>query len=209
MRSPRLLVLVLLASAGCLSRLIAAEGEGLVIVNAIWKGGTQEMNVTSKLRERVHGETLEMPVDHKILGDPSKHIKKILRVTYRLNGTEHTLEFAEGHTLKIPPATGVPDAPTFTGDLRAQVQRISDATKALNAPSKGVEIVPAVFGTDGFWRDVTAVVKESISDNKWDAEFKKPFAELGGDPVDGRLKHLIIGYRLDGAPKNRRAGDAC
>jgi hypothetical protein len=27
------------------------------------------------------------------------------------------------------------------------------------------------------------------------------FPELGGDPAKGKVKHLIIGYRLDGTPK--------
>jgi len=201
MRSHRLLVLLLVLLAGGLCR-SAAEDEGLVIVNAIWKGGIKEINVTSRLRERVHGETLEMPVDRTILGDPAKHEKKILRVTYRLHGSEHSLEVLEGRTLKIPPAAGdMPDTPTLTGDQREQIQRISDATKALNTPAKGLEIVQAVFGRDGFWRDVTSIVRESISDNKWDAEFHKPFPELGGDPVDGKLKHLLIGYRVDGVAK--------
>jgi len=200
MRSHYFLVVFLVVFRGGFGGL-AAEEEGLVIVEATWKGGVQQSNVTSKVRERIHDNTVDFQATVSILGDPARGRHKILRVTYRLHGSEHSLEVAEGRELKIPPEADVSDAPTFTGDQRAQIQRISDATKALNTRPKGLEIVQAVFGTNGFWRDVTTMVRQSITDDKWDAELHLPFTELGGDPVKGRFKHLLIGYRLDGAPK--------
>jgi hypothetical protein len=197
----RLLPLVaVFALAGVLSG-FAADDEGLVIVDATWKAGSRQSNVTSKVRERIHGNTVEFQASTSILGEPAKGHQKILRVTYRLRGADHSLEVAEGRTLKIPPDTEAPDTRTYTGDQRAQIQRISDATKALNTPSKGVDVVQAVFGANGFWRDITPIVRQSITNDRWEAELHLPFTELGGDPVKGKVKHLVIGYRLDGAPK--------
>jgi hypothetical protein len=198
MRFTRLFVFLLFA--GCLFGR-AAEEEGLVIVDAIWKGGIRESNVTSKVRERVHSDTVEFQATRDTLGDPAKGHQKMLRVTYRFHGIEHTLEVAEGRTLRLPTATAdVPDT-TLTGDQRWQIQRITDATKAVTIPKKGLEIVQAVFGTNGLWRDVTAIVQQGVAENRWQAELHFPYTELGGDPAKGKGKQLIIGYRLDGTPK--------
>jgi hypothetical protein len=193
-------LLVMLIFAGCLSGL-AAENDGLVIVDAIWKSGTREANVTSKIRGRVRNDSVEFPLTIESLGDPNRGHQKILRITFRYHGVEHTIECAEGRTLRLPPPTAdVPDA-TFGGDQRGQIQRITDATKVVGIPKKGMQIVQAVFGTDGIWRDVTVIVQQGVTEDRWQVDLHFPYTELGGDPAKGKGKHLIIGYRLDGTPK--------
>ena len=68
-------------------------------------------------------------------------------------------------------------------------------TKNVEIPQKGVEIVQAAFGINGMWRDVTAQVQQAVTNDAWQAELHYPFTELGGDPVIGKPKHLIVGYR--------------
>jgi hypothetical protein len=80
--------------AACL-RLAAAEEEGLVIVDAVWRSSTRESNVTSTIRARVHDDSLEFPARVDALGEPHKGHQKILRVIYRYHGVENTIEVVE------------------------------------------------------------------------------------------------------------------
>jgi hypothetical protein len=182
---------------------VAAEDEGLVIVDAKWKSGSREANVTSKIRARVHDDSMVFRLSVEALGDPYKGHSKILHITYRYHGVEHTLEEPEGWTLRLPQETAGSADKTFSGDQRAQVQRITAATKVvgMGAPKKGMEIVQVVFGTNGIWRDVTDIVREQLVEGRWKADLHPPYSELGGDPAKGREKHLIVGYRLDGTAK--------
>ena len=200
MRFQQLIAALMLTA--CLG-VVAAEDEGLVIVDAVWKSGTREANVTSKIRARVHDDSVEFPLRVDSLGDPHKGHQKVLRITFRYRGVTHTIECLEGRTLRLPPATDAPDTAekTFGGDQRGQVQRITDAMNVAGIPKKGLEIVQAAFGADGLWRDVTATIQQQVTEDRWKADLSFPYSELGGDPAKGRIKHLIVGYRLDGKPK--------
>jgi hypothetical protein len=197
-------LLAALMFAICL-RVVAADDEGLVIVDAKWKSGTREANVTSKIRARVHDDSVRFLLSVDTLGDPYKYHPKVLHITYRYHGVAHTTELPEGWTLSLPEETAEATGKTFGGNQKAQVTRITDATteatKVAGIPKKGLEIVQAVFGTDGIWLDVTATIRGQMKEGRWKTDLHRPFSELGGDPAKGRAKQVIVGYLLDGAPK--------
>jgi len=178
-----------------------ATEEGLVIVEAKWGAGRHQAEVAEKLRKYLHNDTLEMRATLDTLGDPAFGNRKTLKVKFRYHGIEKTIECGEGGTLTLPPPSAVLSDSTFHTDQRAQFQRITDAVRPTGVAKKGLEIVQAAFGTDGMWLDVTAHVQHAVVGDKWETELHDPYQELGGDPVPGKPKHLIVGYRMDGNPK--------
>jgi hypothetical protein len=180
----------------------SADGEGILIVRARWGNHLREVDVTEKVRDRLHDGTIEMKIGTEALGDPSPRHGKKLRVTYRYNGAEQTMEFTEGQTLKLPrPESANAGNVTYRDTSKQQVARITSALKSDERHKTGVEIGQAVFGTDGMWRDITTAAQQSMSNGSWRADLHHPYTEVGGDPAVGKPKHLIVGYWVDGAPK--------
>ncbi len=61
-----------------------------------------------------------------------------------------------------------------------------------------LQIDRAFIGATDAWRDVTAFVRQHLSGNALSLTIAQPFTEIGGDPTPGKVKHLIVDYRLNG-----------
>jgi len=62
----------------------------------------KQVDVTARLRARVHNDSLSVVADNKIAGDPAYLSLKQLRVDYTLGGAAHTQTIREDKTLQIP-----------------------------------------------------------------------------------------------------------
>ena len=62
----------------------------------------------------------------------------------------------------------------------------------------GLQIDKAYCGATGSWRDVTAFLQHQLKGDTLSVDIAQPFEEFGGDPAFGRVKNLIIDYRLNG-----------
>ena len=56
----------------------------------------------------------------------------------------------------------------------------------------------AFIGTTDAWRDVTAFLRQQLSGDALAVTIAQPFTEIGGDPASGKVKNLIVDYRLNG-----------
>lgn len=72
----------------------------------------------------------------------------------------------------------------------------------MNSPNKRLQISKAKCGAESSWRDVTAYLQSKIKGNKLSVSISQPFREIGGDPIFGVRKRLIVDYKLEG--KSRR-----
>jgi len=48
------------------------------------------------------------------------------------------------------------------------------------------------------WRDVTPFLRQHLSGDALSVTIAQPFTEIGGDPASGKVKNLIVDYRLNG-----------
>lgn len=74
----------------------------LEITKAVYKGKTEELDVTEKLRQKVINDTLDLEVTNKLFGDPDPGYIKSLEISYRINQTEFLATFNEGEKLFLP-----------------------------------------------------------------------------------------------------------
>jgi hypothetical protein len=56
----------------------------------------------------------------------------------------------------------------------------------------------AFIGTTDAWRDVTAFLRQHLSGDTLSVTIAQPFTVIGGDPASGKVKSLIVDYRLNG-----------
>ena len=61
----------------------------------------------------------------------------------------------------------------------------------------GLQIDKAYCGATGSWRDVTVFLQHQLKGDTLSVDIAQPFEEFGGDPAFGRVKNLIIDYRLN------------
>lgn len=72
----------------------------------------------------------------------------------------------------------------------------------MKSPNKKLQIAKAKCGAENSWRDVTAYLQSKIKRNKLSVSISQPFREIGGDPIFGVRKRLIVNYKFEG--KSRR-----
>ena len=63
-----------------------------------------------------------------------------------------------------------------------------------------LQIDKAVLGAKDAWRDVTIFLQDKIDSDALSVSIAQPFDSIGGDPAPGRMKNLIIDYRVNGQP---------
>ena len=76
----------------------------------------------------------------------------------------------------------------------------SRSTGAARAPTSKdtLQIDRAFIGATDAWRDVTAFLRRHVSGAALLVTISQPFTEIGGDPASGKVKNLIVDYRLNG-----------
>jgi len=80
----------------------AGDADGFQILSAQYGGEGKWVDVTRKVRARVHDGVLVIKASNEIAGDPAYGILKVLRVKYRFKGVEQQTECAEGQVLHLP-----------------------------------------------------------------------------------------------------------
>ena len=63
-----------------------------------------------------------------------------------------------------------------------------------------LQIDKAFLGAKDTWRDVTMFLQDQIDSDALSVTIAQPFSSIGGDPAPGRVKNLIIDYRVNGQP---------
>jgi hypothetical protein len=63
-----------------------------------------------------------------------------------------------------------------------------------------LQIDKALIGAKDAWRDVTMFLQDQIQNDTLSVNIAQPFAQIGGDPASGKVKDLIVDYRLNGKP---------
>ncbi len=61
-----------------------------------------------------------------------------------------------------------------------------------------LEIDKAFIGANDSWRDVTQFMQDQIDNGALSVDIAQPFTQVGGDPAPGKVKNLIVDYRLNG-----------
>lgn len=63
-----------------------------------------------------------------------------------------------------------------------------------------LQIDKAFLGAKDAWCDVTSFLQDQIDRDALSVNIAQPFSSIGGDPAPGRVKNLIIDYRVNGQP---------
>ena len=123
--------------------------------------------MTATVKSLVAGGTREIQADNALAGDdPAPNVVKQLRVNYRLNGRQQTIEVTEGQTLDLPAGAEVEQA------LYGQ----------LHPPSAGSDRQV----------DLTAKLSARVKHGELSVRIDNDFA--GGDPAVNNPKELRVEY---------------
>jgi hypothetical protein len=63
-----------------------------------------------------------------------------------------------------------------------------------------LQIDKASLGAKDAWCDVTSFLQDQIDRDALSVDIAQPFSSVGGDPAPGKVKNLIIDYRVNGQP---------
>jgi hypothetical protein len=89
--------------------------------------------------------------------------------------------------------------PVVVGSTANQVLEVMQHNAEITKSDQtGLQILQAVWGANGSWNDVTDFVQHSVRDNVLKLSLQQPYTELGGDPAYGKIKSLLVSYRIDG-----------
>jgi HEAT repeat protein len=77
------------------------EPKIVAIVKAEYGAAGTWLDVTDKVRAGVRNNSLSIEAGNSLAGDPVQGVVKQLRVTYTLDGQQHTVEVPEGETLQL------------------------------------------------------------------------------------------------------------
>ena len=92
--------------------------------------------------------------------------------------------------------------PTITDKTLTQMtQAMQDDAEKNTTNSSRLKILQGFFGADGSWRDVTKILQNSASQDALQILWEQPYSVIGGDPVPGKIKTLVVSYRMDGVTK--------
>ena len=133
-------------------------------------------DVTHLVKNYVLDDSIRMQVTNNNLGgDPASGRLKQLRVLYEKNGQKYHRDIMELGWFIV---TGASDeyAPSYhTGEL---------------------EILKAIYGTEGIYRIVTGVVQNFVIRDA--IRMRVTNDNLGGDPAPGKWKKLLVVCKIDG-----------
>jgi len=82
--------------------------------------------------------------------------------------------------------------------LRALLVVVSALVANGLAAKDTLQVDRAFIGATDAWRDVTAFLRQHLSGDALSVTIAQPFTGIGGDPAFGKVKNLIVDYRLNG-----------
>lgn len=148
-----------------------ASGPGLTLVKAEYGRPGQWRDLTDLVSRSVRGSRLALHADNDTLGgDPAPGKAKTLRVTYRWNGREQTVETPENGDVVLDPA---PERHRFT--LRPSSDTDTLALTCAYAPGSQAKRPPTADATfdasrrkwPAFWRGGGAIDLSGSRDPRW------------------------------------------
>jgi hypothetical protein len=89
--------------------------------------------------------------------------------------------------------------PTNRCPLFATLTAVALCVSSLQAKDT-LQIDKAFLGAKDAWRDVTTFLQDQIDSDVLSVSIAQPFSSIGGDPAPGRVKNLIVDYRVNGQP---------
>jgi hypothetical protein len=157
---------------------------GIIVSNATYGDGTNQVDVTSVVSSMIKDGVLSIPSispSSLNVNDPSPGVLKTLTVIYTINGGEKLTETEK-----------------------------DNGTLYINAPPErigsGLQITKAEYGVDGNLTDVTDALQNMIKNGS--INLKVGFKELGlPDPNPSKQKSLTVEYTINGAKNTRTLVD--
>ena len=139
-------------------------------------GGSTD--VTKLVQQAVTGNSLSLPVNNDLGGDPAPTLKKKLKVEYTINGTAEAKVVFEGSVLEVRAPKGAKLAVTKAtyGDLKDE-QKV----------------------------DVTRVLADAVQGDKLNMGVNNE--TLGGDPAPTTVKKLEVDYTVGGKAGKASVGE--
>jgi hypothetical protein len=148
----------------------------LSIVRAEYGEGQRWRDVTDLLNQQIQGNALRVAVNNTTMGgDPAPAVAKRVRVQYLLNGQQMSVEIAENRELILPV--------TLSGGSFGQ-------------PQAAFEVLEAFYQANGRRNDVTTVLRNATNNDRISLRVNNQ--TMGGDPVPGPRKELVVRYRFQG-----------
>jgi (4-O-methyl)-D-glucuronate---lignin esterase len=152
----------------------------LKAVYGAFPSGHGWMDVTANVKSLLRAGNRRIPASNEMAGaDPAPNIRKEMRVRYRLEGKQHTVEVREGHSWTAPARAQILAA--YYGKLPARIvnrRRTVDVTAKLAALVQGNEL--------------TVRAGNEL---------------VGGDPAYLVPKELRVEYSLDGVHKMAKVSE--
>ena len=171
-----LIIFSLILALLCMASFEALADGKLHIIEAKYGVKGIYSDVTHLVKNYVLDDSIRMQVTNNNLGgDPASGRLKHLRVLYEKNGKRYRRDIME---LGLFVVTGASDeyTPSYhTGEL---------------------EILKAIYGTEGIYRIVTGVVQNFVIRDA--IRIRVTNGNLGGDPAPGRGKELLVVCKIDG-----------
>lgn len=150
----------------------------LTITKAEYGEGQRWRDVTELLNQQVTNSGLQLLVNNTNMGgDPAPAVPKRLRVQYLWNGQAMTTEAAENRELVLP-------LNNSGGGVFGQ-------------PIAVFEVLEAFYQANGRRNDVSSVLRSAIRDGRISG-LRVNNQTMGGDPVPGPRKELVVRYRNEG-----------
>jgi hypothetical protein len=183
------------------------DGGILRIISARYGYRGQVSDVTPRLQSMVKNDQLSFKVTNQNVGgaDPAVGKDKELVVVYEHKGRTYEISAKEESTLTIPssraklvaaaPAPAPTPAPAAAGPAPAAPVQAAGTLRILSA----------VYGANGKWNDVTALVQSRVSGNA--VAIPVTLDVLGSDPAPGTGKQLRVRYSLNGVEQEASASD--
>jgi hypothetical protein len=175
----------------------AAQSRRWELLRAEYGAGDSFMDVTSRVRSLVQGETLSMRVDNETLGtDPAPGVRKTLRLRVRdAYGREQEFAYPEKETFSLNLRKGSADSPAGPG-YQPGYEGGPPRQPGYGGYGGGLQILRADYGADGRFANVTARLAARI---RSDALILRVTNDaMGGDPAEDRTKVLHVWYSYNG-----------
>ncbi len=189
----------------------AAQSNRWELIRAEYGSGNNYVDVTSRVRSLVQGDTLSMRVDNDTLGiDPTPGARKTLRLRVRNHGQEQVLAYAEKESFSINIRSrdhdhdadrpggagnyGVPSQSPYSGGAG------NYGTPQQPAYGGGLQILRADYGADNRLANVTSRLASSVQGDALTLRITNN--TMGGDPAEDRRKTLNVWYSFNGRTAN-------
>jgi hypothetical protein len=156
----------------------AASLASLQVVKAEYGAGSSWKDVTEIAKPQLEANG-KVEVSNNLFGDPAPGQGKTLKVTVSFEGKSVVVNGAEKTTLVLD-------------------EKLLKASQGVQK----VEVLKAVYGVEGNWKDVTEKVQSLLSNGSSTVEATN---DNFGDPVEGEQKTLKIKYKFEGKELEKSA----